>query len=392
MKAPILHSTPIWLPQTLTWLYTQVKAAQEIGVDAHVVCERMQNLDQFHVANIHCLAGEPRYRQLWDKGLRVARMRRHLGFLVTTGREVGAKIVHSHFGHIGWRNLEAVRQLGVRHVVTFYGLDVNKLPTQFPIWRRRYRELFDEVDMVLCEGGHMAKCILALGCPSAKVQVQHLGVDLGKLTYLPREWHPGQSLKILIAASFREKKGIPDAIAAVGMLSKDIPVKLTIIGDAGKDAESRLEKERILDGLRRHNLMHCTRMLGYQPHEVLVQEAYQHHVFLSPSLTARDGDTEGGAPVALSEMAATGMPIVSTSHCDIPEIVQHGITGLLAPERDVEALYGHLGWLKEHYGLWEDMLKAGRQHVEREYSLSKQALRLAALYESLLKSEVVQVA
>jgi colanic acid/amylovoran biosynthesis glycosyltransferase len=176
----------------------------------------------------------------------------------------------------------------------------------------------------------------------------------------------------------------------VGMLSKDILVELTIIGDAGADVESRREKGRILDELCRHNLMPCTRMLGYQPHDVLLQEAYRHHVFLSPSLTAQDGDTEGGAPVALIEMAATGMPIVSTTHCDIPEIVQHGITGLLAPERDVEALYGHLGWLTEHYGLWEVMLKAGRQHVEREYSLSRQAERLTALYESLLESEVVR--
>lgn len=380
---PVLHSFPIWLSQTLTWMYTQVKALQEIGVDAHVVCERTQNLDQFQVANIHSLSNEPLWRQVWDKSLRLARVRRHLNFLVTTGREVGAQIVHSHFGHIGWRNLAAVRQLGARHVVTFYGLDVNKLPTQFPVWRRRYRELFDEVDMVLCEGSHMARCILALNCPPEKIKVQHLGVDVGKFAFMPRQWLPGEPLRILIAASFREKKGIPDAIEAVGLLHKDIPVALTIIGDAGTDPESRHEKQRILDGLQRNNLMAQTRMLGYQSHEVLLQEAYRHHIFLSPSLTARDGDTEGGAPVALIEMAATGMPIVSTTHCDIPEIVRHGITGLLAPERDINALYNHLGWFVEHHEHWGGMLSGGRQHVEKEYSLSMQAERLAALYRAV---------
>jgi colanic acid/amylovoran biosynthesis glycosyltransferase len=384
MRSSIINFTPTWLPQTLTWMYTQVRSLQEIGVDAHVVCERTQNLDQFQVANIHCLADEPRWRQVWDKSLRLARMRRHLNFLVTTGRKVGAQIVHSHFGHIGWRNLAAVRQLGARHVVTFYGLDVNKLPMQFPVWRRRYRELFDEVDMVLCEGSHMARCILALSCPPEKIKVQHLGVDIGKFAFMPRQWLPGEHLKIMIAASFREKKGIPDAIEAVGLLHKDIPVALTIIGDAGTDQDSRHEKQRILDCLQRNNLMAHTRLLGYQPYEVLLQEAYQHHIFLSPSLTARDGDTEGGAPVALIEMAATGMPIVSTTHCDIPEIVRHGITGLLAPERDINALYNHLGWFVEHHEHWGGMLNAGRQHVEKEYSLSMQAERLAALYRVLV--------
>ncbi len=71
--------------------------------------------------------------------------------------------------------------------------------------------------------------------------------------------------------------------------------------------------------------------MGYQPHSTLFAEAYRHHIFLSPSVTASTGDTEGGAPVSLIEMAATGMLIVSTTHCDIPEVIKHGVTGLLAP-------------------------------------------------------------
>ena len=64
----------------------------------------------------------------------------------------------------------------------------------------------------------------------------------------------------------------------------------------------------------------------------------KHDVFLAPSVTASNGDTEGGAPVAIIEMAASGMPIVSTRHCDIPSVVLDGVTGLLAAERDSEGL------------------------------------------------------
>lgn len=378
----VLHAFPTWLPQTQTWIYSQVHALQTMGLDIQVACERTQNLDQFEVANIHDLASTSEWLAIWERRLRKFGIRPRSGHLYKTGQRIGAKIVHSHFGNIGWYNQPVVDQLGARHVVTFYGWDVNMLPRQ-PIWRRRYLDLFEKADLFLCEGSHMAQCLVALGCPTTKVRVQHLGVDIGKLTFKPRQWQPSEPLKILIAASFREKKGIPDAIDALGLLSKDTPLILTIIGDAGTDAQSRQEKQKILDALIRNSLTANTRLLGYQPHQVLLEEAYRHHVFLSPSLTARDGDTEGGAPVSLIEMAATGMPIVSTTHCDIPEVILHGATGLLATERDIGTLRDHLSWFAKHSEAWQGLLESGRQHIENEYSLSRQALKLATFYESM---------
>ncbi len=57
----------------------------------------------------------------------------------------------------------------------------------------------------------------------------------------------------------------------------------------------------------------------------------RHHLFLSPSVTAPDGDSEGGAPVSIIEAAATGMPVVSTTHCDIPQAVDDGVTRAARP-------------------------------------------------------------
>lgn len=380
----VLHNFPIWLPQTQTWMHSQVAELQRLGVDAHVVCERTENLDQFGVANIHCLANESRIKQKWDKGLRKLRIRRHLNYLVEIGEKTGATIVHSHFGNIGWANLGAVRKLGAKHVVTFYGLDVNKLPTQFPIWRKRYRQLFDEADLFLCEGSHMARCIVELGCPKHKVKVQHLGVDVERFEFKPRQWQPGEQLKVLIAASFREKKGIPYAIEALGLLRKETPIELTIIGDAGADTASQQEKMKILVALESTGLKANTRMLGYQPHSVMLQEAYAHHVFLHPSVTALDGDTEGGAPVCIVEMAASGMPIISTTHCDIPNVIIHGVTGLLAEERDINGLINHLRLLIEFPEKWPMMLEAGRKHINEKFNVLTQGEKLAQIYRKLL--------
>ncbi|MHB8168801.1 MAG: glycosyltransferase [Thermoleophilia bacterium] len=379
----VIHYYYSWLPQTQTWMYTQLVFTPAELVDSHVVCDNTENLDQFGVPNIHSLSGAGRPRYLWDKGLRRLGVRHYIGFLAEQARRLDAAVIHSHFGNVGWENLGAARRSGTRHVVTFYGRDVNMLPVSEPVWRRRYRELFGAADYILCEGSHMAAAIVALGCPAEKVRVHHLGVRIDQIRYAPRTWTPGTPLKVLIAAAFREKKGIPYAIEALARLRKRIELEVTIIGDATAEAACREEKRRILSAIERGGLHGSVYLLGYQPYSVFFDEAYRHHIFLSPSVTAADGDTEGGAPVSLIEMAATGMPIVSTEHCDIPEVVIQGETGLLAKERDVEGLVGHLAKLVDDPGSWQPMLAAGRRHVEQEYDVRVQGQRLAEIYRSL---------
>lgn len=115
----------------------------------------------------------------------------------------------------------------------------------------------------------------------------------------------------------------------------------------------------------------------------MFEEAYKHHIFLSPSVTAKNGDTEGGVPVTIIEMAVSGMQIVSTTHCDIPDVIEDGVTGFLAPERDVDRLVFHIRWLLKNNNSWEAMLRAGRQKSEREFDVRAQAERLGEFYDGI---------
>ena len=384
----VVHSFPVWLPQTQTWMHSQVSELQKLGVNAHVVCERTENLDQFYVQNIHCLSGQSRWKRYLDLGLRRIKIRSHLGFLVDVGKATGANIIHSHFGYVGWANIEAARLLGAKHVVTFYGYDVNKLPTQNPKWKRRYKELFSSADLIVCEGTHMADCIIALGCSQNKIRVNHLGIDTEKIQFLKRSWQLGQPLKVLIAASFKQKKGIPFALDALAQLNKTISVELTIIGDGGADEESRVEKSRILKILDDTGLGRQTRLLGYRTYEQMFDEAYKNHIFMHPSVIADNGDTEGGAPVVISEMLATGMPVVTTKHCDIPEVMGGAYRDLLAPEGSVDGLYKCLKKLTSDPANWEGLVIAGRHHMESNYNIRVQGERLSNLYKSLTPSDI----
>lgn len=379
----VLHSYPTWLPQTQTWLHSIVSDQEARGLSAHVVCERVQNLDQFPVRNLHSLSSVGRIYEIWDKGLRKLRVRRHLGYLVRVAKQVNANIIHSHFGNIGWGNLDAIKQLGVRHVVTFYGLDVNMLP-RLELWKRRYQELFASADLFLCEGPHMASCLQQLGCPADKVQVQHLGIQVEKIEYRPRRWAPGEPLRILIAATFREKKGIPYALEMIGRLQHLIPIEVTLIGGATAESRSLREEELIRRTIAAHGLERKIRLLGFQPQQVLWDEAYRHHVFLSPSITAEDGDTEGGAPVAVIEMAASGMPVISTTHCDIPEVMRPVAAKFLAPERNVEALLTVARGMINDWDALANPLSSLRDYIEDEFDVVKQGARLVDYYLNIL--------
>ena len=381
-KLKVIQSCPVWLPITQFWLYNQVRYLPN-HIENHIVCQKVLNLAQFDLPNIHSFSNASKWRFYSDKILRRLRFRDHLEFYVKVAKRQKATLLHSHFGYVGWVDRTVAQKAGLKHVVTFYGVDVNGFPKKDPIWVERYQKLFEVADLFLCEGSHMAQCIIDLGCPKNKVRVHHLGVSIDEIEFKPRTWTPQTPLKIIICASFKEKKGIPYALEALGQLQSKIPLEITIIGDANPtNLREQQEKQRIIETISKYNLNSKVRLLGYQPHDVFLKEAEQHHIFISPSVTASDGDTEGGAPVAIIEMAASGMPIVSTTHCDIPEIVLDGVTGFLAEERDVSGLLSILNHLIDHPD-WNQMLISARKHVESEYNVQIQAEKLAEIYSEV---------
>lgn len=382
-KISVIQCCPTWLPQTQTWIFNQAKFLP-VTVECHIACEQTQNLDQFDIMNIHCHEDESAIGTLWEKLLRNLTIRPSHSYLSSVAKKYNAQLVHSHFGNIGWHNQKCLDAIHMKHIVTFYGYDVNMLPTQNPNWYNRYSELFEKADGFLCEGPYMANQLVLMGCPKSKVTVQHLGVEVNRIRFAPRKYNTEAPLKILIAASFTEKKGIPYAIEAIAHFRKKHEVLITIIGDANPKNKDINEKNKILTAIQGLGLSDCTRLIGFQPYSRLFEEAYKHDIFISPSVTASTGDTEGGAPVSLIDMMATGMPVVSTNHCDIPEVVQYGKADWLTEEKDIPALAARLEWLADHPDDWEEIVKIGRNHIEKEYDVEKQGIRLGAIYKNIL--------
>jgi colanic acid/amylovoran biosynthesis glycosyltransferase len=383
----IIQSSSIWLRQTMSWLYIQTRFLPPL-VDNHIMCDITENLDQFSVPQIHSLTKTyalMRWLSTQSWRFQVSRKARMFDGIV---RRYSPEIMHSHFGDRGWIDMQLASRAGLKHVVTFYGYDVNRLPQTEPLWRERYLEMFEHADLILCEGEHLARCLARLGCPGHKIAVQRLGIMLDSIPFVPRSWRPGEPLRVLIASTFVEKKGIPYALQALARVKQTIELEITIIGDEYEHERSRIEKQKILDTIRQCDLQDQTRMMGFQPYSVLIREAYKNHIFLSPSVTASDGDTEGGAPVSIIEMSASGMQVVSTRHCDIPGVIKDGETGLLADERDVDSLTACLRWLIDRPERWKALATAGRRHIESEFDALTQGRKLAERYHELVAGPI----
>lgn len=230
----------------------------------------------------------------------------------------------------------------------------------------------------------MAQSLIDLGCPKEKVKVQGLGIDVDEIEFVPRKIAANGKIKILIVGRFIEKKGIPFALKAVAKIKHHFPnLQITIIGNSTGSRREEVEKARIYEVVENHGLKTITHFLGFQPYDKVLDLAYDHQIFLSPSVRASDGDTEGGVPVTIIEMLASGMPVVSTNHCDIPGVITHGISGLLAPERDVNTLSEHLIWLIDNHKKWEEITYAGRLHIEKNFNAKIQGEKLMKIYQQL---------
>ncbi len=389
-KIKVIHSVEYWLPQTMTWLFGQVHNIPVDSCENIIVCERTMNIDQFPASKIYSLNEESMVNSFTRRVFRKTGIKVELNLLDQVLTKEKPDILHSHFGHYGWLNHKLALKHNIKHIVTFYGVDVNMLP-QKAIWRNRYKEMFKNINLCLCEGPYMASCIEKLGCPKEKIQIQRLGVDLEKIKFIPRIFSANEHLNFLIAGTFREKKGIPYALESLGLFQKKHQnFSIKIIGDAGKNKfdifkKSLEEKKRILDIINQCNLQDKVHLLGFISHKAMIQEAYQSHIFISPSVTATNGDTEGGAPVGIIEMAASGMPIFSTTHCDIPFVLSKQNCEFLSDERNSTQLTENI----EKFLMLPDNKKAeliieNRKFIEKNLNVKVCAKQLLEKYKQII--------
>jgi len=217
-----------------------------------------------------------------------------------------------------------------------------------------------------------------LGCAPQKINVIPIAIRLGIYPFRQRKPKGKKELKsILFCGSFREKKGILDALETVRrVFEKGENIEFRIIGDG----ELRSQIEEYIDN---NNMRSYTNLLGFQSHDRMIDEMNAADIFFHPSCTAANGDGEGGAPTTILEAQACGLPVLSTTHDDIPNIVVPGESALLASEHDIDRLSYLLKSLLSQPERWGNMGISGRSFVEKKHDVKSVIQSLEDLYYSL---------
>jgi colanic acid/amylovoran biosynthesis glycosyltransferase len=285
-------------------------------------------------------------------------------------------VIVCHFGPVG-RDLQEVRDAGVttRPMVTFFhGYDVSR--TIAERGSGFYRRLFEAGDQLLPISDYWRRKLIELGAPPERTLVHRMGVDCRKIAFRARSLAESEPVQILSVARLTEKKGLEFALRALARLPRAQAFRYHLVGDG--ELRPALEREVDELGLRERVTFH-----GWKTQGEIAKLLERSHLLLQPSVTASDGDQEG-IPVVLMEAMAAGLPVLSTLHTGIPELVDDGASGYLVPERDVAALAERLSDLIAHPERWPEFGRHGRSRVETHFDVNVLNDQLAERLRSLV--------
>lgn len=289
-------------------------------------------------------------------------------------------VLHAHFAHVGVEYMDIAAATKIPLIVSFYGTDYERLPFEQPKYRKRYKKMFEKATFLVSEGENGTKLLEKLGCPKDKIRVVKLGINPQNITFFTKQKVKNQ-LNLIQAATFTETKGFVYTISAFAKALKTCPnMTLTLVGEKW-EWNYWLEMQNLIESLQLEDKIEVIDFIENDFHAFLAT----FDVFIHPSCYSKVMECEGGAPTVLLDAQAVGLPIISTTHCDIPSEVLHGKTGLLCPEKDIESLVDSIiKFYEMDNSDYQFFSKNARQHVENEYNSIENSKKLKEIYEEAI--------
>jgi glycosyltransferase involved in cell wall biosynthesis len=283
------------------------------------------------------------------------------------------RLVHAHFATDGLLALPLAERLGVPLVTTLHGFDVSRSRAALLASGRlswiRYAlaggRLRRRGALFLAVSDAIRAKALAAGFPPERIATHRNGVDLARFGR-PSEPEPGLVLHV---GRLVEKKGTALLLEAMAAIDG----RLAVIGDGPLRAQLERQAGPLGDRVR---------FLGNLPPDEVAAWMARAWVLAAPSVTARDGDSEG-LPTVVAEAAAASLPVVVSDHSGLPEAVVEGETGFIVPEADAAALARALTDMLAFPEVRARMARAARALAEERFDAVKQAAGLERLYDKV---------
>ncbi len=287
----------------------------------------------------------------------------------------GIDHVHAHFAsHPAMVAFVIHRLAGIPYSFTAHGSDLH-------VDQHMLREKVTEAAFVVAISQYNRELILAKSGAQfqEKVRVIHCGVDTD--VFQPREgatpFEQGEGpFSVACIGTLHEVKGQKYLLQACQILQqRGIQVHCHLVGDGPDQAMLEAEASRlgVADQVHFH---------GRRTRAEIAQLLRRVDALAAPSVPTRSGRREG-IPVVLMEAMASGVPVVASRISGIPELVEDGVSGLLVPPGDAQALADALARLyRQDPESRRALGMAGREKVVREFDVHRNSAALARYFLS----------
>jgi colanic acid/amylovoran biosynthesis glycosyltransferase len=342
-----------------------------------VIAQKRENAERYSFEAVHIVPKSRTHvlRRVWFGQLRDQPWQisdAELSDLLRVLTETRARLLHIYFGHIAVHLLPLIKAWKNPSIVSFHGADV-MVDMNKSAYRQATLEMLDAVTLILVRSESLRRALVDLGCNPKKIETQRTGIPLDEFPFRERAVPKNGAWHFVQAGRLIEKKGLPVTIRAFEVFVRQyVNATLTIAGEGPllRELESLARKLKIEEHVS---------FTGFLSQEQLREIYYRSHVFLHPSQIGHDGNQEG-IPNSMLEAMATGLPVFATEHGGIPEAIEHGVSGVLVPERDEFALVETLLGAVQNPDLLSSIASAGASVVRKNFDLSTQSQRLEEIY------------
>lgn len=364
----ILFVEKCFPPQCSTAVLNQITGLIDLGHSVHIYSKSRGVIEQAHP---DCITYNLFEKTYWEQ---------------LPANLDSYDIIYCQFGETGKELIDFLQDSVLAHakiVTCFRGADVTSHEPEY------YQRLFDQGTLFLPVCEHFKNKLIDLGCSAQKIIVHRSAIDTH--FFLLKKgalMHPSRSIdqtgdagqiKLVSVCRITDKKGLLYSLQAVALLVPKYPnLHYTIIG-SGKRYDQTIKKINAL------NIPNNVTLLGYQPQDEIVKHLHNADIFILASITPKDNNQEG-IPNSLKEAMACGLPVISTYHAGIPELIEHNKSGLLVPEKDADAIAQQVSYLIENKHVWPELCRCARQEIEKNYEKKKVNKKLEQLFYNLCKS------
>lgn len=287
--------------------------------------------------------------------------------------------VHSPWGDINaFIAMVAARLAGTGFSLQFRAHDIHRRTAAFLLAEKIRNAVFVVTNSTFNER-HLRS--LAFPADRHKIHRVYEGLDLDRFDSMPRPDERLAEARILSVARLIEAKGLVYLLAACQALrERSYRFRCEIVGAPELPLYVN-DYLQIKSQYNRLDLGGCVEFLGMQPFSRVLDCYRRADIFVLPCVVARDGSNDI-TPNALLEAMAMRLPVVSTGITAIPEIIEDGISGILVPPNDAEALRDQIARLIDDPGLRRTLGENARKRIEERFDIRKNIGSYVELFEA----------